>query len=216
MHTAEGNAGSTGHLVLVHDDMPMRRAELTAFLSHWAALERVGLMAAGMPGAEDPPELHPQCLMVLFSIGSVALERSPALHQVLALAEQHQQIPAVILAEAGSARDAATAFQAGAKGYIPASIEPEVALRALSFILHGGHFFRPAPCRCRARAAVAAVTRAAASAAPCSAWSTGCAGATPSSAGPRRAEAPLRSRGSCAGRRPRTARADTGSSSARR
>ena len=143
MHTAEGNAGSTGHLVLVHDEMPMRRAELTAFLSHWAALEHVGLMAAGMPGAEDPPELHPQCLMVMFSIGSVALERSPALHQVLALAEQHQQIPAVILAEAGSARDAATAFQAGAKGYIPASIEPEVALRALSFILHGGHFFPP-------------------------------------------------------------------------
>lgn len=143
MHTAEGNPGSTGHLVLVYDELPMRRAELTAFLSHWAVLERVGLMAAGMPEAEDNSELNPQCLMVVFSIGSLPLERSPAFQQLLAIAEQHDEIPAVILAEAGSARDAATAFQAGARGYIPASIEPEVALRALSFILHGGHFFPP-------------------------------------------------------------------------
>lgn len=143
MHAAEGNAGSTGHLVLVHDEMPMRRAQLTAFLSHWAALERVGLVAAGMPGAEEALELKPQCKMVIFSIGSAALERSPALHHLLVIAEHYAETPAVVLAEAGSARDAATAFQAGAKGYIPATIEPEVALSALSFILHGGHFFPP-------------------------------------------------------------------------
>lgn len=143
MQTAEGSAGSTGHLVLVQDDMPLRRAELTAFLSHWAELERVGLMTAGMPDVDAVPELHPQCRMVILSIGGLVLDRSPAMHQVLALAEHYPQTPAVILADAGSARDAATAFQAGAKGYIPASIEPDVALHALSFILNGGHFFPP-------------------------------------------------------------------------
>lgn len=143
MQTAEGTAGSPGHLVLVHDDMPLRRAQLTAFLARWAELERVGLVTAGMPGADDVLDLHPQCRMVVFSLGSMVFDRSPALHQVLGLAEQYPQVPAVILAEAGSARDAATAFQAGAKGYIPATIEPDVALHALSFILNGGHFFPP-------------------------------------------------------------------------
>lgn len=143
MNTAEGNAGSTSHIVIVHDDMPMRRAQLTAFLDAWAASEQVALIASAMPGANAEPRLDPLCRMVILSIGSLTFDRSPALHRVLSMAAQDQQIPAVVLAEAGSARDAATAFRAGAKGYIPASIEPHVALRALSFILHGGHFFPP-------------------------------------------------------------------------
>ena len=143
MNTAEGGADAAGYLVHLYDELPLRRAELAAFLSHWAALERVGLVPAGMPDSEDGPNLQPQCRMVVFSIGSLALDRSPALGHMLGLTEQHQEIPTVVLAEAGGARDAAVAFQAGASGYIPASIEPEIALRALSFILHGGHFFPP-------------------------------------------------------------------------
>ena len=147
MHIAKTRVEAKADFVLLLDDLAMRRAQLTAFLSDWAELEQVELNTAGMPEAEDALEIAPACVMLILSIGSVEFDHSPAMGHVVATAERHAQLPSVILAEAGSGRDAAMAFRAGARGYIPASMEPEVALRALSFILHGGHFFPPSALR---------------------------------------------------------------------
>lgn len=143
MQISEGNVGSASHLVIACDEMPMRRAQLAAFLSQWAIVERVELVTVDMPDTLHPLDLQARCRMVIFSIGSVVLDRSPIPSLIQRLGEQHQTVAVVVMADAGSAHDAAAAFQAGAKGYIPASIEPDVALRALSFILNGGHFFPP-------------------------------------------------------------------------
>lgn len=143
MQVTEASGKPQGRVVVVHDDMPMRRAQLAAFLSQWAESEHVELVTAEMPEAGEPPAPEPGCRMVIFSIGSLMLERSVVLQQIVGYTAQYDQLPVVLLTEAGSARDAATAFQAGARGYIPASIEPEVALNALTFILNGGHFFPP-------------------------------------------------------------------------
>jgi DNA-binding NarL/FixJ family response regulator len=81
--------------------------------------------------------------MVLLSVGGVPFENSEALHSLLQLALAMPNTPLVILSDRASNHDVAVAFEAGASGYIPAETPPDVALRALSFILNGGHFFPP-------------------------------------------------------------------------
>jgi DNA-binding NarL/FixJ family response regulator len=143
MNAAQGNVRRLEHVVLLYDAMPLRRAQLVCFLSDWAAAEKVSLRTPDSEEIGKPLELTSQCRMVVFSIGSMPVDHSPVMGDMVQIARSHGDIPAVILTEAGSARDAGSAFKAGAKGYIPATIEPDVALRALSFILNGGHFFPP-------------------------------------------------------------------------
>lgn len=143
MNAALGNVSRMEHLVLLYDAMPLRRAQLLSFLSDWAEAEKVTLRTPDLEDMDKPLDVSSQCRMVVFSIGSTPVNHSLFMANTMQIARSHGDIPAVILAEAGSARDAGSAFKAGAKGYIPATTEPEVALRALSFILNGGHFFPP-------------------------------------------------------------------------
>ncbi|MGA8699246.1 MAG: response regulator transcription factor [Xanthobacteraceae bacterium] len=47
----------------------------------------------------------------------------------------------VIISDQEDAKEVSAAFHEGAAGFLPTSIEPELALRALSFIRDGGSFF---------------------------------------------------------------------------
>jgi len=51
--------------------------------------------------------------------------------------------PLVILSDLEEPEEVCAAFEAGAVGFMPTSIDPSVALEALSFIKCGGSFFPP-------------------------------------------------------------------------
>ena len=53
------------------------------------------------------------------------------------------QTPVVVLSDREEPNEVCAAFEAGAAGFMPTSIDPSVALQALSFIKCGGSFFPP-------------------------------------------------------------------------
>jgi DNA-binding NarL/FixJ family response regulator len=53
------------------------------------------------------------------------------------------QIPLVVLSDLDDSSTIAKAFEVGISGFLPMSTSVSIAFKALTFILHGGHFFPP-------------------------------------------------------------------------
>jgi DNA-binding NarL/FixJ family response regulator len=127
--------------VFIVDTMAFRRARAVSFLSPWARNENVELISL------DPDEAHAklveraECDMLIYSVGAPSpyevFTEIQVLHTLrrdaaLAIVSDDEH-PATVLA----------AMRCGAQGYFSNSMAPELALQALSFVLHGGTYFPP-------------------------------------------------------------------------
>jgi DNA-binding NarL/FixJ family response regulator len=127
--------------VFIVDTMAFRRARAESFLSPWARNENVELISL------DPDEAHAklaeraECDMLIYSVGAPSpyevFTEIQVLHTLrrnaaLAIVSDDEH-PATVLA----------AMRCGAQGYFSNSMAPELALQALSFVLHGGTYFPP-------------------------------------------------------------------------
>jgi len=121
--------------------MAFRRARAESFLSPWARNESVELISL------DPDHAHAglvegaACDMLIYNAGASAphlvfteIQILHTLRRDTALAiVSDDESPAFVLA----------AIRCGAQGYFSNSMAPELALQALSFVLHGGTYFPP-------------------------------------------------------------------------
>jgi DNA-binding NarL/FixJ family response regulator len=127
--------------VFLVDSMAFRRARTESFLSSWARNERVDLISV------DPDEAHAKlverspCDMLIYSVGATShiqlFTEIQVLHTLrrgaaLAIVSDDEN-PAIVIA----------AIRSGAQGYLSNSMPPDLALQALSFVLHGGTYFPP-------------------------------------------------------------------------
>jgi DNA-binding NarL/FixJ family response regulator len=131
----------TQKTVFIVDGMAFRRARAESFLSPWARNENVELISL------DPDEAHrklverSQCDMLIYSVGApsayeifTAIQLLHTLRREAALAiVSDDENPATVIA----------AIRSGAQGYLSNSMPPDLALQALSFVLHGGTYFPP-------------------------------------------------------------------------
>jgi DNA-binding NarL/FixJ family response regulator len=128
--------------VFIVDAMAFRRARAVSFLSPWARSEQVELISL------DPDEAHlklaarSDCDMLIYSVGAPSpceiFTEIQVLHTLrpeaaLAIVSDDEN-PAIVVA----------AIRSGAQGYFSNSMPPDLALQALSFVLHGGTYFPPA------------------------------------------------------------------------
>ncbi|HYG89506.1 MAG TPA: response regulator transcription factor [Azospirillum sp.] len=81
--------------------------------------------------------------MIVLGIGGAAASGRETLDRVEEMHGVAPKAPLVIVSDREESQEVIAAFQAGARGYIPTSVDVEVALKALSFILSGGSFFPP-------------------------------------------------------------------------
>src|SRR6478736_235704 len=127
--------------VFLVDAMAFRRARAESFLSPWARNESVELISL------DPDEAHTKlaelavCDMLIYNVGAspphqvfteIQLVHTLRRDAALAIVSDDEN-PAFVLA----------AIRCGAQGYFSNSMAPELALQALSFVLHGGTYFPP-------------------------------------------------------------------------
>ena len=127
--------------VFVVDAMAFRRARTESFLSTWARKEIVELISL------DPDEAHTKlverskCDMLIYSVGA------PSAYEIfIEIQLLHTLRREAALAIVSDDEDLATvvaAIRSGAQGYISNSMAPDLALQALSFVLHGGTYFPP-------------------------------------------------------------------------
>ena len=127
--------------LIVVDAHGVRRAALVGFLSEWA--ERQGGRVVGADVVE--PFEAAACRdapMVLLSVGASFAE--PRWESTIRLLHGlDADRPVAVLADGEAPRDVLTAFRAGARGFLPTSLAPEVAFAALSFIMQGGAYVPP-------------------------------------------------------------------------
>ena len=127
--------------VVIVDALRLRRASIAVLLKDWAKaedLEITGVAPSGLPREFDDKA---STQMVVLSIGRQSITE-PEIGAVLrSLGALVSEAPLVFLSDRDESAEVIEAFQVGASGFLPTSMEPEVALRALTFILHGGTFF---------------------------------------------------------------------------
>jgi DNA-binding NarL/FixJ family response regulator len=128
--------------VFIVDAMAFRRARAESFLSPWASSEQVELISL------DPDEAHTrliertECEMLIYSVGA------PSPHEVFTeiqvLHTLRREAALAIISDDEHPATVLAAIRCGARGYFSNSMAPDLALHALSFVLHGGTYFPPA------------------------------------------------------------------------
>ena len=127
--------------VFLVDAMAFRRARAESFLNPWARNESVELISL------DPDEAHTRlveravCDMLIYSVGA------PSPHEVFTeiqvLHTLRRDAALAIVSDDENPATVLAAIRCGAQGYFSNSMAPELALQALSFVLHGGTYFPP-------------------------------------------------------------------------
>jgi DNA-binding NarL/FixJ family response regulator len=127
--------------VFLVDAMAFRRARAESFLNPWARNESVELISL------DPDEAHTRlveravCDMLIYSVGA------PSPHEVFTeiqvIHTLRRDAALAIVSDDENPSTVLAAIRCGAQGYFSNSMPPELALQALSFVLHGGTYFPP-------------------------------------------------------------------------
>ena len=112
-------------------------------LEVWADSQglKVNAISPNMP--LDRGRIDQDCEMVIFSVGSISVGDPQQQMWMRSVRTLIPDAPLVILSDRDDVQEVCAAFDAGAAGFMPTSIEPMVALQALSFIRNGGSFFPP-------------------------------------------------------------------------
>ncbi|WP_372624813.1 LuxR C-terminal-related transcriptional regulator [Falsiroseomonas sp.] len=122
------------------DPLVLRRAALLSFLAEWATENGVALLAA-TPDAAPEPDLR--CALVVLNLGGLSARDPQATGWLAELAQLMPGAPVAVLSDVDATEEVVAALRGGARGFLPTSTEPEIALHALTFIMRGGSYFPP-------------------------------------------------------------------------
>lgn len=126
--------------LVVADKLGLRRQSLTSFLGPWA--ESAGLEILGLEPDDTKPQLIEACRLILVNVSTVG--GCDEFHMWIDWARRlAPEAAIVVVAESHGAEDVLGVLALGIRGFIPCSMDPTLALQALTFILAGGDFFPP-------------------------------------------------------------------------
>jgi DNA-binding NarL/FixJ family response regulator len=127
-------------LVVVIDVKQLRRACLASFFSGWAESRGLELMAL------DPSEIleelcgNRDCRTIIFSLGSDSVVDAETSKRIRALRALMPSAPLVGVSDNEAPGEIVAAVEIGAVGFLSTNVKPDLASRALSFILDGGSY----------------------------------------------------------------------------
>ena len=116
-----------GPSVLVIDSLELRRAGVVSFLTRWADDSNIKLVPV------DPPEALAQpsaalFKMILLVIGAQGVADTEPQAWISALHAKFADTPLVLVSEREELGEVVAAFKAGARGFIPMSVTPPMAI----------------------------------------------------------------------------------------
>ena len=125
--------------LLIIDTQRLRQAGIARLLETWADVMGFTLNAV-------LPDALPQstnCEMIIVSVGSTSIEDAQCHILIDNVRKLMPRASLVIISDREDLKEVCAAFQEGASGFMPTTIEPGLAFQALSFIRSGGTFFPP-------------------------------------------------------------------------
>jgi DNA-binding NarL/FixJ family response regulator len=133
--------------VLIIDSKRLRQAGITHLLDVWA--DAVGLTVKTLvPDTPLDTCCAHNCEMTIISVGGESIEDAQQQALIESVRMLMSQAPLVIISDREDPEEVCAAFEEGAVGFLPTSLEPDLAFQALSFIRSGGSFFPPAILSC--------------------------------------------------------------------
>lgn len=132
----------TSCFVLI-DRQRLRRSCLTDSLAGWGLGGRITPLASAAdlePRIADPAT---RVDLVILSVGSLTVSDPLVAEDLRWLRSRLPEVPVVLLADLEDPASMAAALRAGVRGYLPTSIEPDVARKALALVLVGGAYAPP-------------------------------------------------------------------------
>lgn len=126
--------------VLIVDRQRLRQAGLARLLETWAESSGLDVVAISQP---DELLIRVNCVMVLLSVGGVSVQASAPQLWIKSIRTVMQKVPLVILSDREDGNEIRAAFREGVVGFILTSLDPELAMDALTLVHHGGTFFPP-------------------------------------------------------------------------
>jgi DNA-binding NarL/FixJ family response regulator len=129
--------------VVVIDAMSFRLARDECFLAPWAKQEGVELISVRLDEAHARLVEDFDCGMVIYNVGGSSPSSREILAEIQILRTLRPLAALVILADDGSLDSVISTMNAGVQGYFSNAMLPALALKALSFVLHGGTYFPP-------------------------------------------------------------------------
>jgi DNA-binding NarL/FixJ family response regulator len=127
--------------VIVVDSMEFRRALVAHFLKDWAAAEKVELLSLSPDHAHQALREGIACRMIIFNAGVASCSSAETLAEIKVLRALAPSSSLVVVADEEISEDVVAVMQSGAEGYLSNHSAPDLALRALSFVLQGGTYF---------------------------------------------------------------------------
>ncbi|MDX6750054.1 response regulator transcription factor [Geminicoccaceae bacterium 1502E] len=129
--------------ILLLDGMPLRRACVANLLRGCGRAFDINALSSIAEEEQDGERRANGYALVLLNTGSITL-RDPAAERLIEdVRSSHREAHLVVLSDRDDPRDVVAAFRCGARGYLPTSLEPEVAIGALKLVLAGGEFYPP-------------------------------------------------------------------------
>ena len=129
-------------VVLVIDPLELRRAGVVSFLAPWA--DQCEITIVQMDSYQALAQSGVSLLkLILLVVGAQGVEDPEPRDLIASLRGTFSTTPLVLVSEREESEEVVAAFRAGARGFIPMSVTPPVAIQAFKFIMGGGSYFPP-------------------------------------------------------------------------
>lgn len=129
--------------ILLIDAMPLRRACVANLLRGCGRAFDIRALSSIAEAEQEIGRGSGPYALVLLNVGNGSV-RDPATERLVEQVHAaHAAAHLVVLSDRDDPRDVVAAFRCGARGFLPTSLEPEVAIGALKLVLAGGEFYPP-------------------------------------------------------------------------
>jgi DNA-binding NarL/FixJ family response regulator len=135
---AHRSIAQKGSVILIDDRMLARECLRSSLASHHAPWKVVA--CSSMEEWHEQADRHPPLAAVLLHVGSDKIADPHMEERIKQFIKAAGSAPLVILADRDDVVQILTAFEYGARGYIPSSVSVEVCIEAINLALAGGVF----------------------------------------------------------------------------
>jgi DNA-binding NarL/FixJ family response regulator len=129
--------------LLIIDSKRLRQAGITRLIEIWGDVMGLAVKAIVPDAPLETCCALANCEMIIVSLGSGSIEEAQHRALIESARMLMPQALLVIISDREDPQEICAAFEEGAVGFMPTSLEPAVAFQALSFIRTGGSFFPP-------------------------------------------------------------------------
>lgn len=129
--------------IVVLDPLKLRRSCIAHILEEWSTAEGLTINSVAQVTPGSRPEIDQNCRLFVISVGGKSITDADVQHNIQTAKLLFPKVPILIVSDLDYQSEIFEAFRLGAKGFIPTSLDPKIALRACTFILGGGSYYPP-------------------------------------------------------------------------